>query len=100
MVKHKLTFEFIQLDILAIEFGGNVGLPVFGDFGKLFGDVDLGHVEPRRLVAVVFSVDARHTWRLQENWLTAEKVAELCSAGQPGAAVPTQTNSRQLLTDG
>jgi hypothetical protein len=28
---------------LAIEFGGDVGLPVFGDLGKLLGDVDFGH---------------------------------------------------------
>jgi hypothetical protein len=33
---------------LAIEFGGDVGLPVLGDLGELFGEVDFGHRAPGR----------------------------------------------------
>jgi hypothetical protein len=43
MVIYESAFELIKLHILAIEFGGDVGLPVFGDLGKLLGDVDFGH---------------------------------------------------------
>jgi hypothetical protein len=43
MVEYELTFELVKLHILAIEFGGDVGLPVFGDLGKFLGDVDFGH---------------------------------------------------------
>jgi hypothetical protein len=40
MVKYELAFELVQLHILAIKFGRDVGLPVFGDLGKLLNDVD------------------------------------------------------------
>src|SRR5215469_3110267 len=43
MMKHELAFDLIQLDLLPIQVGGNVGLPVFGDFGELFRDVDFRH---------------------------------------------------------
>jgi hypothetical protein len=36
-------FELVELYMLAIEFGRDVGLPVFGDLRKLVGDIDLGH---------------------------------------------------------
>jgi hypothetical protein len=43
MVKDEFAFEFVELDVLAVEFGGDVGLPVFGDLGEFFGEVDLVH---------------------------------------------------------
>ena len=43
MVKYEFAFELVELQVLAIELGGDVGLPVFGDLGELLGDVDFGH---------------------------------------------------------
>ncbi len=42
MVKHKLTFEFVELYILTVEFTGDVRPPVFGDPSEFVGDVHLG----------------------------------------------------------
>jgi hypothetical protein len=41
MMKDEFALELVELYILAIELGRNVGLPVFGDFRKLVGDIDL-----------------------------------------------------------
>ena len=49
LVEDEFSFELVELDVLAVEFGGNVGLPVFGDFGELFGEIDFGHGIPRRV---------------------------------------------------
>src|SRR5215472_1113693 len=46
MMKHELAFDLIQLDLLSVEVGGNVGFPVFGDFGELFRDVYFTHYFP------------------------------------------------------
>ena len=43
VVEDELTLEFVELDGLAVELGSDIGLPVFGDFGELFGDVDFVH---------------------------------------------------------
>ena len=43
VMEDKFSFELVEFDLLAVEFGGNVGLPVFGDFGEFLGDVDFGH---------------------------------------------------------
>jgi hypothetical protein len=43
VVEDEFTLDLVELDILAVEFGGDVGLPVFGDFGELVGEVDFGH---------------------------------------------------------
>src|SRR5580704_7575075 len=43
MVKHKLTLQLAQLHLLPIEFGSNVGLPIFVDLGELLRDVDFVH---------------------------------------------------------
>src|SRR5260370_42462656 len=47
MMEHELRFEFIELHILAVEFGGDVGLPVFGNRREFLGDVHLGHGKRR-----------------------------------------------------
>jgi hypothetical protein len=44
MVENEFAFEFVELYVLAVEFGGDVRLPVFGDLGEFVGDVDLVHV--------------------------------------------------------
>src|SRR5271166_3184340 len=44
MMKDEFAFELVELDILAIELGGDVGLPKFGDPGKFFGNVNFRHV--------------------------------------------------------
>jgi hypothetical protein len=43
VVEDEFALDLVELDVLAVEFGGDVGLPVFGDFGEFFGDVDLEH---------------------------------------------------------
>jgi hypothetical protein len=43
VVEDELTFDFVELDGLTVEFGCDVGLPVFGNLGEFFGDVDFGH---------------------------------------------------------
>src|ERR1051326_26577 len=48
MVEDEFSFELVELDLLAVEFGGNVGLPVFGDLGEFVGEIDFGHSFPPR----------------------------------------------------
>jgi hypothetical protein len=43
MVKDELAHELVELNALAIEFGGDVGFPVLGDLGKFLGDIDFRH---------------------------------------------------------
>src|SRR5579871_2873160 len=43
VVEDEFAFELVQFDGLPVEFGGDIGLPVFADFGEFFRDVDLGH---------------------------------------------------------
>jgi hypothetical protein len=59
MMKDKFAFELVELYILAIELGGDVGLPVFGDLRKLLGDVDFGHkILAERMAATPLVDDA------------------------------------------
>jgi hypothetical protein len=48
VVEDELAFYLVELDALAVELGGNVGLPVFRNFGELFGDVDFVHEDSWR----------------------------------------------------
>ena len=41
MMKDKLPLQLVKLHRLAVEFGSDVGLPVFRDLGEFFGDIDL-----------------------------------------------------------
>src|ERR1700686_249125 len=43
MMENELAFQLIELHVLAVEFGGDVGLPVFGDLGEFLGDVYFRH---------------------------------------------------------
>jgi hypothetical protein len=43
MVEDELAFDLVELDGLSVKFGGDVGLPVFGNLGEFFGEVDFGH---------------------------------------------------------
>jgi hypothetical protein len=43
MVKDELALELVELYMLSVELGADVGLPVFGDFREFFGDVNFGH---------------------------------------------------------
>src|SRR6266436_10269432 len=43
VVPDELTFQFVELDHLAVEFASDVGLPVLGGLGKLVGEIDLIH---------------------------------------------------------
>jgi antitoxin VapB len=43
MMKHELALQFVELHVLAIQFGGDVGLPVFGNLGEFIGDIDFVH---------------------------------------------------------
>jgi hypothetical protein len=51
MMKYEFTLEFVELDQLPVELGGDVGLPIFGDLGELFGDIDFRHRHPKSLSA-------------------------------------------------
>jgi len=46
MVENELTFDLIKLHMLSVEFGGNVGLPVFRDLRELVCDIDFVHASP------------------------------------------------------
>src|SRR5690348_17119510 len=41
MMEDEFSFDFVELHHLAVEFGGDIGLPEFSDFRELLGDVDL-----------------------------------------------------------
>ncbi|SPE28430.1 hypothetical protein SBA2_40003 [Acidobacteriia bacterium SbA2] len=43
VVEDEFALEFVELDRLPVQFGSDVGLPVFGNLGKFFGDVDFVH---------------------------------------------------------
>jgi hypothetical protein len=43
MMKYEFTLELVELHMLSVELGGNVGLPVFGNPGEFFGDIDFRH---------------------------------------------------------
>ncbi len=46
MVKDELALELVELYVLSVELGADVGLPVFGDLREFFGDVHFGHWGP------------------------------------------------------
>src|SRR5580692_11834675 len=41
MMEDEFSLNFVELHQLTVEFGGDGRLQVFGDLGKLLGDVDL-----------------------------------------------------------
>jgi hypothetical protein len=43
VVEDKLSLDFVEFHVLAVKFGGDLGLPVLGDLRELFDKVDLGH---------------------------------------------------------
>jgi hypothetical protein len=43
MMEDEFAFNLVELHHLAVELGADVGLPVFGDFGEFFGDIDFAH---------------------------------------------------------
>jgi hypothetical protein len=43
MVKYELAIQLDELHLLPVEFGGDAGVAVVGDFCELLGDVDFGH---------------------------------------------------------
>jgi hypothetical protein len=43
MVEDERAVVFDQLDLLSVEFGGDMGSVVVVDLGELLGDVDFGH---------------------------------------------------------
>jgi hypothetical protein len=49
MMEYKFIFKFHYFDILPVEFGGDVRLPVLGDFGEFLRDVDFGHEDLDRV---------------------------------------------------
>jgi hypothetical protein len=42
-MEHEFPLQLIELQMLAVELGGNVGLPVLGDLGEFIGEIDLVH---------------------------------------------------------
>jgi hypothetical protein len=43
VMEDELAFYFVELDALAVQFGGDIGLPVFGNLGEFFGDIHFLH---------------------------------------------------------
>jgi hypothetical protein len=43
VMEDELTLNLIEFDALAVQFGGDIGLPVFGNLGELFGNVHFLH---------------------------------------------------------
>jgi len=43
MMEDELALQLVELDVLTVEFGRDVRLPVFGNLGELIGDVNLLH---------------------------------------------------------
>jgi hypothetical protein len=65
VVEDKLAFDFVELDALAVEFGGDVGLPEFRDLGELFGNVDFGHDHSKDIIRPVLRTRVRPPVRIQ-----------------------------------
>jgi hypothetical protein len=65
VVEDKLAFDFVELDALAVEFGGDVGLPEFRDLGELFGNVDFGHDHSKDIIRPVLRTRVRPLVRIQ-----------------------------------
>src|SRR5215469_4073900 len=55
VVPRKGSLHLDQLDLLAIQLGHDLGLPLFRKPGKLFSDVDAFHPLPRRAVTEYYS---------------------------------------------
>src|SRR3981189_388858 len=64
MVKHELTEEFVELDVLPVQFSDDIRLPVLRNLPKLLGHVDFVHVGLPAL--------ARRMSRFVENELVAK----------------------------
>src|ERR1700730_19177850 len=79
MVKHELTEDFVQLDMLPIQFSYDIRLPVFRNLPKLLGDVDLVHFALPALV--------RRMSRFVGNQLVAKKFSAP-SADFPATSAP------------
>ncbi len=103
MVEDERAVELDELHVLSVEFGGDAGLVVVVNFSELLGDVDLGHgisFEAWRFPPLQWMTLCGR-WS-QENSLTAEKTADLCSAWTSESARPYASKgiSRQLFADG
>jgi hypothetical protein len=48
MVKNEFALELVELYVLSVELGSDVGFPVFGNFREFFSDVYFGHDGPFR----------------------------------------------------
>jgi hypothetical protein len=43
MMKNELAFEFVEFDVLPIQFGRDIGLPIFMDLPKFLCNVHFLH---------------------------------------------------------
>jgi hypothetical protein len=83
VVEDELAFELVKLHGLAIEFGGYVGLPVFGDLGEFLGEIDFGHGILWIVAWYALNWMMCFAWRSQKSWLPAQRAA--AKAKQPPA---------------
>jgi hypothetical protein len=56
MVKDELALDLIELDMLPVKLGRNVGLPVLSNLREFFGDADLGHEASGAAVSVLAKI--------------------------------------------
>jgi hypothetical protein len=43
VMEHEFPLQFIELQMLPVELGSDVGFPVLGDLGEFLGEIDLLH---------------------------------------------------------
>src|SRR4029077_16131090 len=86
MVKHELTEDLVQLDVLPVQFSYDVRLPVLRNLPKLLGHVDLVHVGAPRVSASHIQIRGK---RLGRNAVLSNLCAWDLTIGTPN-------ESRQL----
>jgi len=45
MMKYEFALDLVELDLLSVELGNDIGLPIFGNFRELLGKVDCLHAQ-------------------------------------------------------
>ena len=59
MMKYKLALELVELDMLAVQFRSDVGLPLFRNLCELIGNVDFVHTPVPPRTPRIFSAPLR-----------------------------------------
>jgi hypothetical protein len=83
VMEDELPLQFVEFDMLAVEFGGDVRLPVFRNVGKFLGNVYLFHGAPSEIYFLLYAqscMDARFAgWLHNGNFRERRVVHNICS---------------------